>query len=418
MGAHAIECSGLGKRYRVYQVSSLGGSHRNRLGQALASPFSWLTHLLREPDPDQVLWALRDFDLEVPAGQAVGIIGRNGSGKSTLLKLLARVTEPTEGRAVVRGRVGSLLEVGTGFNPELTGRENLYLYGAILGMHRAEIVAKQTAILEFAGLGGYVDTPLKRYSSGMRIRLGFAVAAHLEPEILLMDEVLAVGDTAFQKQCVDKMAAAARGGATVLFVSHHMEVILGFCTRVVWLDQGRIKAQGPAEEVVRTYLAAMSQTPETWQDLGARNDRTGNGKLTFTAFALMDEAGRPAPSLALGDMAVFALDYEAPGPLQQVDLALEVKDHLGRQVTSWSTQLTGQVLENLPARGRVLCQVPRLPLAPGRYYLGASARVGLELADHLPQAVSFEVNPGDFYHSGSRLNGQGQVYLDHSWRVE
>jgi len=218
----AICVDKLSKRYRIGARQKREATLRKRLGNMLASPFEYLRASLRPPTEDETLWALRDVSFEVQHGEVLGIIGRNGAGKSTLLKILSRITEPTSGTAALYGRVGSLLEVGTGFHPELTGRENIYMNGAILGMRRAEIDAKFDEIVDFAGVEKFIDTPVKRYSSGMYVRLGFAVAAHLEPEILIVDEVLAVGDAEFQKKCLGKMGEVAKGGRTVLFVSHNM----------------------------------------------------------------------------------------------------------------------------------------------------------------------------------------------------
>lgn len=270
MGDLAIRVEGIGKRYRL-------GPHepyralRDVLTDMLVAPARWFrrpTPPVSRPVRPQHLWALRDVSFEVPRGEVVGIIGRNGGGKSTLLKLLSRITAPTEGSGEVYGRVGSLLEVGTGFHPELTGRENIYLNGAILGMTKAEIDGKFDQIVAFAEVEPFVDTPVKHYSSGMHVRLAFAVAAHLEPEILLVDEVLAVGDAAFQKKCLGKMSGVAREGRTVLFVSHNMAVINQLCVRGIWLDSGRLRYDGSAPEAVARYLMTMSARggEQSWPD--------------------------------------------------------------------------------------------------------------------------------------------------------
>jgi lipopolysaccharide transport system ATP-binding protein len=260
----AIRAEKLGKRYRI------GGSRarakgRERVLNRLATPFRYLASTLREPAPEETIWALRDVSFEVKSGEVVGFIGSNGAGKSTLLKVLSRITEPTQGRALIRGRVGSLLEVGTGFHPELTGRENIYLSGTILGMKRIEIDRKFDEIIAFAEVDKFLDTPVKRYSSGMAVRLGFAVAAHLEPEVLLVDEVLAVGDLAFQKKCLGKMGDVAKRGRTVLFVSHNMIAVQNMCQRVIWLQNGRLMEDGPTSDVLGKYLSASfsSQTSDS-----------------------------------------------------------------------------------------------------------------------------------------------------------
>ncbi|HMN04877.1 MAG TPA: ABC transporter ATP-binding protein [Flavobacteriales bacterium] len=265
-----VQVQGVGKRYR------LGTLNRQQLTDDVKA---WTAKLLGRPDPTVPLdmavdpqrigedfWALRDVSFEVRKGEVVGIIGHNGAGKSTLLKLLSRITLPTEGVIRMRGKVSSLLEVGTGFHPELTGRDNIYLNGAILGMRRAEVDAKMDEIIAFSGVTHHIDTPVKRYSSGMRVRLGFAVAAHLEPEILIVDEVLSVGDAEFQRKSMGKMKDSAKSGRTVLFVSHNMTAMRSLCNRVVWLDKGRVRMQGPTEEVVGAYLQNYNTatTERTW----------------------------------------------------------------------------------------------------------------------------------------------------------
>ena len=256
----AIRVENLSKRYRIGQRERYYAL-RDVLARALTLPFRLLSRNERQAatsNPSGYIWALKDVSFEVKEGEIVGIIGRNGAGKTTLLKILARITKPTKGYAEVRGRVGSLLEVGVGFHPELTGRENIYLSGAILGMTKEEIDKKFDEIVAFAGVEQFLDTPLKHYSVGMQMRLAFAVAAHLEPEILLVDEVLAVGDLEFQKKCLGKMEEVSRSGRTVLFVSHHMNQIRRLCERVIWLDSGQIVREGPTHEVVSAYEAAIT----------------------------------------------------------------------------------------------------------------------------------------------------------------
>jgi lipopolysaccharide transport system ATP-binding protein len=248
----AITVDGLAKRYRIGELQSAYGTLRD----SVAAGARRLARRDHEPHFEEI-WALRDVSFEVAEGEVLGIVGRNGAGKSTLLKILTRITTPTEGRATIRGHVGSLLEVGTGFHPELTGRENVYLNGAVLGMKRREIAAKFSEIVEFAGVDQFVDTPVKRYSSGMSVRLAFAVAAHLEPEILLVDEVLAVGDAEFQRRCLGRMEDLSESGRTVIFVSHQMQAVAQLCDRALLLEAGRIVNEGPANEVVARYLQTV-----------------------------------------------------------------------------------------------------------------------------------------------------------------
>ncbi len=270
----AIKLAGIGKQYRIGQVQARYKTLRETITDAITTPFRRAGQLMKgnlsgAADLDETIWALKDVSFEVKHGETVGIVGRNGAGKSTFLKILSRITTPTEGYAMIAGRVGALLEVGTGFHPELTGRENIYLYGAILGMKKFEIDRDLDSILEFSEIDKQIDTPLKHYSSGMQMRLAFAVAAHLKPEILLVDEVLAVGDAKFQKKCLNKMDDVAHQGKTVFFVSHNMLAIESLCDRAIWLDKGRVVADGPATEIVNRYIQSTSTaiTEEKWDDI-------------------------------------------------------------------------------------------------------------------------------------------------------
>ncbi|HET6646993.1 MAG TPA: ABC transporter ATP-binding protein, partial [Pyrinomonadaceae bacterium] len=284
----AIRCEGLSKQYRIGERESYKAL-RDVITDAAAAPFRRLRsavrngngHLssIRNPKSEiQDFWALDDVSFEVKRGEVVGIIGRNGAGKSTLLKILSRITKPTRGEAQIHGRVGSLLEVGTGFHPELTGRENIYLNAAILGMRKTEVERKFDEIIAFAEVEKFIDTPVKRYSSGMYVRLAFAVAAHLEPEILLVDEVLAVGDAQFQKKCLGKIGEVAQGGRTVLFVSHNMGAIRNLCSRGIWLEEGRIVDQGPALQIIDQYLRSTSCSSGSSIDLSHMQRYPGFGE--------------------------------------------------------------------------------------------------------------------------------------------
>lgn len=263
-----VRVEGLSKQYRLGSRESAYDTLRESLVEAVRTPFKRLRGANGTPDREMI-WALQNLNFEVAPGEVLGIVGRNGAGKSTLLKVLSRITEPTTGRAELFGRVASLLEVGTGFHPELTGRENIYLNGAVLGMKRVEIDRKFDQIVEFSELEKFLDTPVKRYSSGMYMRLAFAVASHLEPEILVIDEVLAVGDAQFQKKCLGKMSNVATQGRTVLFVSHNMIAVQSLCQRAIWLDQGQVVKEGPANAVVADYLTSgtASQLEEVWDDV-------------------------------------------------------------------------------------------------------------------------------------------------------
>ena len=365
------------------------------------------------------IWAVRNVSFDVHAGEVVGIIGRNGAGKSTLLKILSRITEPTAGEAHIHGRVGSLLEVGTGFHPELTGRENVYLNGAILGMRRAEIRRKFNDIVEFAELERFIDTPVKRYSSGMYTRLAFAVAAHLEPEILVVDEVLAVGDAAFQKKCLGKMHDVARSGRTVLFVSHQMGAIENLCTRAVLLDQGSLVMQGKSHDVIDHYLRQVLPTVLDGQQLAQRTDRTGNGRVRLTSFRLEDASGQPVTSFRSGMDCVLAMGYECPNGqmVRNVDVGLSVHSSYDQMLFVLYRSYKDPLFDQLPAEGIFRCRIGDLPLPPGRYRVQARVTANGDEADFVEGGVGFmSVEPGDFYGSGSGgFDGPSVMMVDGRW---
>jgi len=366
------------------------------------------------------IWALRDVSFEVQQGEILGIIGRNGAGKSTLLKILSQVTAPTEGCVKIRGRVASLLEVGTGFHPELTGRENIYLNGAILGMKRAEIDRKFDEIVAFAEVERFIDTPVKRYSSGMYVRLAFAVAAHLEPEILIIDEVLAVGDAAFQRKCLGKMGDVATQGRTVLFVSHNMAAIMNLCTRSILLHAGCAVATGSNETIVRQYLSS-EQTAAMEIDLHHRVDRRGSGKLRFSSMAFKDAAGRTASHLTAGETAVFVLGVEnnAGRAVENAEIAIGIDDQLGSRITHLSSEVANGSLGRLGGGLRLVeVVIPKLPLVTGRYRVTLFMSLGGEIADWILDAASFDVETGDFFGTG-RLPppSQGNFLLNHQFVV-
>ncbi|MBX3400495.1 MAG: ABC transporter ATP-binding protein [Gemmataceae bacterium] len=288
-------------------------------------------------DDSNSFWAVRDVSFEVRPGEAVGVIGRNGAGKSTLLKLISRITEPTQGRIEIRGRIGSLLEVGTGFHPELTGRENVYMNGSVLGMSRREIAAKFDRIVEFSEIGKFLDTPVKRYSSGMYVRLAFGVAAHLEPEILIVDEVLAVGDANFQKRCLDRMMELVRGGRTVLFVSHNMQQIPNLCQRAIMLDGGRMVESGSARAVTQSYLDRMLKDTRSG-DLRTK-PRSGDGRAKFVRAGLVDTDGRSVSVFTSGDDLVLRMDLESSVDLPDANILVAVQNLYGtRLVTGWTDE--------------------------------------------------------------------------------
>jgi lipopolysaccharide transport system ATP-binding protein len=418
MSTPAIHVEGLGKRYRLGVGVGQGQGRAGNFLRRLATPFHYLIRSFSQASEADTLWALKDVSFDVQPGEVVGVIGRNGAGKTTLLKILSRITDPSQGRARLNGRVGSLLEVGTGFHPELTGRENIFLNGAIMGLRRAEIKSKFEQIVEFAEVGKFIDTPVKRYSSGMYVRLAFAVAAHLEPEILLVDEVLAVGDLAFQKKCLGKMGSVAQEGRTVLLVSHNMEAVLGLCPRSLWIDKGGLRADGPSREVVRDYSATCMELAGE-ESLEGR-DREGLGVIGLNRFSVRDGQGRPSPLVLCGEPVEFVIDFTTQDgqELSNVLAWMWIRDHLGQPIMCLYTWLTGQDFAKVPAQGSFVCRVPRLPLAPGTYLIDIMARAMNHPADKVFGAAKLEVAPGDFYGTGRPLQGVGTVLCDHSWSLE
>lgn len=364
------------------------------------------------------LWALRDVSFEIGPGEVVGVIGRNGAGKSTLLKILSRITEPTSGRAELYGRASSLLEVGTGFHPELSGRENIYLNGAILGMTRREIRRRFDEIVAFAEVEHFIDTPVKHYSSGMHTRLAFAVAAHLEPEILIVDEVLAVGDAQFQKKCLGKMGDVAKEGRTILFVSHNMAAVANLCRRGLLLEQGRVVFAGTQTEAVARYLASNNAVGRSLRD---RSERAGSGEMRVVAVEVRDSAGRALDVAASGQDVEICLRYEAAPGFNSTNViaGLCVKTQFDAPVFLQHNRLTRDEWGTLTPRGAFVCRLPRLPLPPASYRITYSLMLNGEYLDAMEDACELTVIEGDFYGSGEVPPAtHGCCLVDARWRLE
>ena len=414
----AIRTEGLGKQYRVPPTKDRQQGHETVVAAVAHGLLRLATRGGMVHGQDR-FWALRDVSLEIAPGEVVGIVGANGAGKTTLLKLLSRVTEPTEGRAEVRGRLSSLLEVATGFHPDLSGRDNVYLNGSILGMRRAEIDAKFDDIVEFAGVHDFMEMPVKRYSSGMYVRLAFAIAAHVEPEILLVDEVLSVGDQAFQEKCLGRLKEVTSSGRTVLFVSHNLPSLTSLCTRGILLEQGRVALDGPIDDVVAKYLSRRRRVSGgTLENL----PRDGTGEIRFREVSI----GGPDGSAEIypNRPVVIELKFSArePLPAETLSLSVGINHGLGeRLITLWNRFDPGQPLSGTTIEDgtRITCTLPNLPLRPGRYPITLYLDRGGEIVDRIDNQVDFTVLPGDFYGTGQLPSeSQGAFMVPHEWRVE
>jgi lipopolysaccharide transport system ATP-binding protein len=422
----------------VISVENLSKTYR--LGQIGTGTFSrdleaWWAKLRGKPNPflkigqadhgnrdGEELWALRDVSFKVEQGEVLGIIGRNGAGKSTLLKILSRVTAPTSGKIKVRGRIASLLEVGTGFHPELTGRENIYLNGAILGMSKQEVTRKFDEIVDFSEVEKFIDTPVKRYSSGMYVRLAFAVAAHLEPEILVVDEVLAVGDAEFQKKCLGKMGDVAKEGRTVLFVSHNMAAVESLCRRVLLIKAGQIQENGPVSDVIGTYLSEnVFSQDDSLLDMSIEK-REGTGRIRFVRWEVQDELLGRGRTVRMAQPCSFKIEYASNDDrdLVNVEVAIVIKDMYGKPLLTGATQFLNARFESVPPRGVFSCQFNSLPLLPNKYQVHLFCQVNGELADKLPSAGYFNIVESDVYGTGRMPKPKHGVFVirDFRWDVE
>jgi lipopolysaccharide transport system ATP-binding protein len=407
-----IQVENLGKRYRIRHQRE--GQRYVALRDVLADKVKSLfcrngQAQNGEQQPIEDFWALRDVSFEVKQGEVIGIIGRNGAGKSTLLKILSRITEPTAGRVKINGRVASLLEVGTGFHPELTGRENVFLNGAILGMRRAEIKKKFDEIVAFAEVEKFLDTPVKRYSSGMYVRLAFAVAAHLEPEILIVDEVLAVGDAEFQKKCLGKMSDVSRDGRTILFVSHNMAAVERLCASGIMLAGGRVVFEGSADASIKRYMQGLAEAPLS---VSKPNSRPGDGRARIRAI-------KCPPFLESGDCLEITLDIEVRQPIRNPDFRIGLYPLGGSCICSFGSSLLKEKIGPLENDAKVTLRTDPLPLNFGTYTINISISEGAltpVLIDRIENAASFEVATGDPFGTG-KLPPAGNMAFKHSWTL-
>lgn len=408
----AIRVEHVAKQYRIGAPARRYYTLRERIVEGVAS---LARRSLR--DPSDTIWALDDVSFDVKHGEVLGIVGRNGAGKSTLLKILSRITEPTTGRALLHGRVGSLLEVGTGFHPELTGRENVYLNGVILGMKHRDVDRRFDEIVAFAGVEKFLDTQVKHYSSGMYLRLAFAVAAHLEPDILILDEVLAVGDAAFQAKCLGKMGDVAREGRTVLFVSHNMGAVTNLCTSALWLDGGRIAMHDAVEPTVAQYI--KSTTAGAQSDT-SRWTRHGTGEARITEARLLDTAGNPCATFPMGETLVVEFDAEFHRAFRSINCSMEIsRIDMGLRVLHMESQDCGYVMEDMaPGKHRFRVEIPNCLLYPASYQIMLCLWGPGATFDYVHDALSFSMVQSNVSKRTAplSLHRQAVFYQPSTWR--
>jgi lipopolysaccharide transport system ATP-binding protein len=419
----AIQAQNLGKAYRIGTRELPPDSAIESLLRLLMMPWNnWQRLRRQEISTSQAAaadthWALRDLSFDVREGEALAVIGKNGAGKSTLLKLLSRITEPTTGRAVIQGRVASLLEVGTGFHPELTGRENVYMNGTVLGMTKREIDRKFASIAEFAGVEKFLDTAVKRYSSGMKVRLAFSVAAHLDPEVLIIDEVLAVGDASFQKRCMDRMAEISREGRTILFVSHNLDLVDRLCQRAIVLREGRLKFEGNVQEAIAYYLTDEAQHGAV-RDL-SKSPRSGDGRARFVEIETLNAVDQPCEYYRVGETVRIRMTLDVGSPLRDVGIAVILSSVSGsRVITSWNREV-GAAFDFEQGLYRCTCDFEELRLRPGHeLWISLWMEQGGSVVDYVEAVTEIRSQAHDeATRSLSTDRAQGVIALNQHWSI-
>lgn len=421
----AIRVENLSKRYRIGLKEEVHDTFAGMLADYIRRPVHNLRRLRRLTsfsengrDPEDIIWALKDVSFEVKRGEVVGIIGRNGAGKSTLLKILSRITHPTSGRFDLCGRVSSLLEVGTGFHPELTGRENIYLNGTILGMRKAEIDRKFDEIVDFSGVERFIDTPVKRYSTGMRVRLAFSVAAYLEPEILLIDEVLAVGDVEFQKKCLGKMEDVAKGGRTVLFVSHSMAAIQSLCPISILLGDGQVIYYGDTGETVHAYLQNNIKVVNTFLDLGPYRHAAARSPI-LESLRTRNVDGYQCSMFEIGHPIYLDFTLYSDTTIPNPHLAVAVNSIFGVRIFTVSTRFTNTPLKSFSGRKHVRVVLKDVNLAPGEYRLKVTFGDSMTDIDILDGVPAFEIMASDYWGTGKLPKmKQGVIIQNVNWEED
>jgi lipopolysaccharide transport system ATP-binding protein len=403
------------KLSKQYKLGHANPTLRDRISGMMKLDF------LREKPEEETLWALRDVSLSVQHGETVGIIGRNGAGKSTLLKILSKITYPTCGSTGIDGRVISLLEVGTGFHEELTGRENIYLNGSILGMPKKEVKRQLDAIVEFSGLEKFIDTPIKRFSSGMRLRLGFAVAAHLNPDILILDEVLAVGDAEFQKKCLDTIQKLRASARTILLVSHNLAAVENLCERCIWINHGEVHMDGKSQTVIKDYMGSMRKSTAAVMDLEETQNRRGNGKIRFQGLEFLSPEGISQKIIRAGDPVVMRFHYSVHEPVSFPSLGFRMHTETGALVTETSTSHHGIYIPSVAlGAGYLDLEIDCLNLLAARYTISlwATNQDGSLIYDNIENAVTLEVGAANPYGSNFVIDGRfGIVFFPQKWNL-
>ena len=414
----AIRVKGVSKEYRLGELRSY-----KTIRESLIGAFSLPGQRHKSGNGNDVansdkIWALKDISFDVEAGEVVGIIGHNGAGKTTLLKILSRITEPTAGEVELFGRVSSLLEVGTGFHPELTGRENIFLNGSILGMRRREIAAKFDEIVDFSGVERFLDTPVKRYSTGMQVRLAFAVAAHLEPEILLVDEVLAVGDAEFQRKCLGKMGDIASGGRTILFVSHNMAAVENLCSRGLLLEKGQVTENDQIDNVIGQYISGKSAFSGQ-VDASNHPNRVKGAKKIIRSFRTLNSCGKDISQIGLGEEVTFVLHLSSSELIPSVVAGIHIYNWIGQRVTTLHTSYQTKSTINLKGNVYLFCTIQNFNLAVGPYNIVVGLASASGMLDRIDPIASFDILPKDIFGTG-KLPPQhdGVVVFPGIWRVE
>jgi lipopolysaccharide transport system ATP-binding protein len=418
----AIQARGLSKRYSLQSIAAQVEYRTlsEQIANCVSYPWRWLTQPKRTAENPGWFWALQDVDFDVQHGEVIGIIGRNGNGKSTLLKILSKITAPTRGYADMQGRVCSLLEVGTGFHPELTGSENIFLNGSILGMTRREIQNKYDAIVAFSEVEQFLNTPVKRYSSGMRVRLAFSVAAHMDPDILIIDEVLAVGDLAFQQKCLKRMSEFASTGRTILFVSHNMPAVESICKRTLLISQGQIVEDGETHAIVAKFVRSMTQQQ---LDLGSaeislqdHTQRNRGSENILKRLRILDASGTPSCAIPLGSPCCIEIAFQSSTFKQGLAFSVTIHSDSGQRIGILHSRIQSRVVTQGEQRGVVRCQLDELPLLPGVYSLDIAVGTWDQVLDSIDQVAQISVLPTDYYQTGELPSTRhGVVVLQAHW---